>query len=92
MVCHRRMGKTVGCVGDLVVRGLHTQKSDARFAYVAPFRQQAKEIAWTYLKNMTEGIRAEKPRESELRIKLHNGAWVTLYGADNPDEIGRAHV
>ena len=87
MVCHRRMGKTVGCVGDLILRALHTQKQDARFAYVAPFRQQAKEIAWTYLKNMTEGIRAEKPRESELRIKLHNGAWVTLYGADNPNAL-----
>jgi phage terminase large subunit len=87
MVCHRRMGKTVGCVGDLVVRALHTQKNDARFAYVAPFRQQAKEIAWVYLKNMTDGIRAEKPRESELRIKLYNGAWVTLYGADNPDAL-----
>lgn len=85
MVCHRRMGKTVACIGDLVVRALHTQKSDARFGYFAPFRQQAKEIAWVYLKNMTEGIRAEKPRESELRVKLANGAWITLYGADNPD-------
>jgi len=87
MVCHRRMGKTVGCVGDLVVRALHTQKTDARFGYVAPFRQQAKEIAWTYLKNMTEGLRAEKPRESELRVKLINGAWITLYCADNPDAL-----
>jgi hypothetical protein len=50
MVCHRRMGKTVACVGDLIVRALHTQKKNARFAYVAPYRQQAKEIAWQYLK------------------------------------------
>ena len=87
MVCHRRMGKTVGCVGDLVVRALHTEKDNARFAYVAPFRQQAKEIAWTYLKNMSDGIRVEKPRESELRVKLPNDAWITLYGADNPDAL-----
>lgn len=87
MVCHRRMGKTVGCIGDLVVRALHTQKKDARYGYVAPFRQQAKEIAWVYLKNMTDGIRIEKPRESELRVKLPNGAWITLYGADNPDAL-----
>jgi hypothetical protein len=87
MVCHRRLGKTVACIGDLVVRALHTAKSDARYGYVAPFRQQAKEIAWVYLKNMTEGIRTESPRESELRIKLPNGAWVTLYGADNPDAL-----
>jgi phage terminase large subunit len=81
------MGKTVGCVGDLIIRAIHTTKSDARFAYVAPYRQQAKEIAWTYLKNMSDGIRIEKPRESELRIKLPNGAWITLYGADNPDAM-----
>jgi phage terminase large subunit len=87
MVCHRRMGKTVGCIGDLVVRALHTNKPNARFGYVAPFRQQAKEIAWTYLKSMTDGIRSEKPRESELRVKLENGAWITLYGADNPDAL-----
>jgi phage terminase large subunit len=87
MVCHRRMGKTVGCIGDLVVRALHTSKPNARFGYVAPFRQQAKEIAWTYLKNMTDGIRVEKARESELRVKLPNDAWITLYGADNPDAL-----
>ena len=72
------------CIGDLTVRALHSTKPDARYGYVAPFRQQAKEIAWVYLKNMTEGIRTEAPRESELRVKLPNGAWITLYGADNP--------
>jgi phage terminase large subunit len=87
MVCHRRLGKTVACIGDLTVRALHTAKPDARYGYVAPFRQQAKEIAWVYLKNMTEGIRTESPRESELRVKLPNGAWITLYGADNPDAL-----
>ena len=50
MVCHRRAGKTVACVNELVIRGIYTQKKNARYAYVAPFRQQAKEIAWTYLK------------------------------------------
>lgn len=87
MVCHRRMGKTVACVGDLIVRALHTKKRNARFGYVAPFRQQAKEIAWQYLKDMTNGIRKGNPRESELRVKFPNGAWITLYGADNPDAL-----
>lgn len=87
MVCHRRMGKTVACIGEAVVRALHTPKRDARYGYVAPFRQQAKEIAWQYLKNMTEGLRDGPPRESELRVKLYNGAWITLYGADNPDAM-----
>ena len=87
MVCHRRAGKTVACVNELVLRGLYTKKENARYAYVAPFRQQAKEIAWTYLKDATKNIRTEKPRESELRVKLPNDVWVTLYGADNPDAL-----
>ncbi len=87
MVCHRRAGKTVACVNELIIRGLHTKKKNARFAYVAPYRQQAKEIAWTYLKEATNDIRVEKPRESELRVKLPNDVWVTLYGADNPDAL-----
>ena len=87
MVVHRRGGKTVACVYDLVLKGLYTKKKNARFAYVAPFRQQAKEIAWQYLKDATEGLRDGPARESELRVKLYNGAWVTLYGADNPDAL-----
>lgn len=87
MVCHRRLGKTVACVNDLVVRALHTTKENARFAYVGPFRSQAKDIAWTYLKQATDGLRAGQPRESELRVKLPNGAWITIYGADNPDAL-----
>ena len=87
MVCHRRAGKTVACVNDLILRALYTTKKNARFAYVAPFRQQAKEIAWQYLKDGTDEIRSGKARESELRVKLPNEAWVTLYGADNPDAL-----
>ncbi len=87
LVCHRRAGKTVACVNELIIRGLYTKKKHARYAYVAPFRQQAKEIAWTYLKEATKDIRVEAPRESELRIKLPNDVWITLYGSDNPDAL-----
>jgi hypothetical protein len=87
MVCHRRAGKTVACVNELIIRGLYTRKKNARYAYVAPYRQQAKEIAWTYLKEFTTDIRVETPRESELRVKLPNDVWITIYGADNPNSF-----
>ena len=32
MVCHRRMGKTVGCVGDLIVRARLIGQSHAEIA------------------------------------------------------------
>jgi hypothetical protein len=87
MVCHRRAGKTVAAVHDLIIRALYTTKKNAKYGYIGPFRQQAKEIAWEYLKNGTEGIRKGPPRESDLRVTFHNGATITLYGADNPDSL-----
>lgn len=86
LVCHRRAGKTVACIGDTVAKALHTPKKSARYAYIAPFYRQAKDVAWQYLKDMTEGI-AVKTREADLRVELPNGAWITLYGADNPDAL-----
>lgn len=85
MVCHRRAGKTVSCVGELILRALYTKKKRAKFAYIGPYRQQAKETAWEYLKEYTTGFTKGPPRESELRIRLPNDATITIYGADNPD-------
>ena len=87
MVCHRRAGKTVSCIGELVIRALYTKKKRAKYAYCGPFRSQARDVAWQYLKEFTEGIRQGPPRESDLRVVLHNGAQITLYGADNPDSL-----
>jgi hypothetical protein len=86
MVCHRRAGKTVSSVNELVLRALLTAKKNARFAYIAPFYRQAKDVAWGYLKEACKDF-ATKVRESALRIELPNGAWITLYGADNPDAL-----
>ncbi|MGI9568457.1 MAG: terminase large subunit domain-containing protein [Desulfobulbia bacterium] len=86
MVCHRRAGKTVSTVHEIVIRALRTGKKNARYAYVAPFYRQAKDVAWQYLKEATEDIRM-RARESDLRVELPNGAWITLYGSDNPDAM-----
>lgn len=87
MVCHRRAGKTVGCVADLVLDAKHTKKQDARFAYVAPQFNQAKDVAWLYVKRLTADIPGVMLNESELRADFPNGARVRLYGADNPDRL-----
>ncbi len=89
MVAHRRAGKTFACVNDIVTRATYTQKKNARYAYIAPFYRQAKDVAWVYLKDAARPLlkAGTKPRESELRVELFNGAWITLYGADNPDAL-----
>lgn len=87
LVCHRRAGKTVACVADLVLSALITSKADARFAYVCPQYNQAKDVAWTYIKRLTADIPNVQYNESELRADLPNGARIRLYGADNPDRL-----
>ena len=86
IVYHRRGGKTVGCINDLHTRALYTPKKNARYAYIAPFYRQAKDVAWLYLKEATQDS-AVKVKESELSVELFNGAKITLYGADNPDAL-----
>jgi len=47
VVSHVRAGKTVACLMDLVDAALRCKLSEPRFAYVAPYYAQAKDIAWT---------------------------------------------
>lgn len=87
IVAHRRAGKTVAAVCDLIDAALRCNKPDPRFAYVAPFYAQAKDVAWTYLKRYVGPIPGVTINESELRIDLPNKARVRLYGADNYDRM-----
>jgi phage terminase large subunit len=87
LVCHRRAGKTVACVAELVLSALFTQKQDARYAYVCPQFNQAKDVAWIYVKRLTADIPGVEYNESELRADLPNGSRIRLYGADNPDRL-----
>lgn len=86
MVVHRRAGKTVAALHDIVIKALRTTKKEPRYAYVAPYYSQAKSIAWTYLKNAVRDFALEM-RESELSVRLPNGATIRLFGADNPDTL-----
>lgn len=90
IVAHRRAGKTVACIMELLTRALATNKTNARYAYIAPYREQAKTVAWGYLKQYaTHVVRdPEKDfRESELSVELINGSNVRLFGADNPNAL-----
>ena len=86
LICHRRYGKTVACIAELVLRALYTKKKNAQYAYVCPFRSQAKAVAWNYLVDMTQGI-AEDVKVSELSVTLPNGAKIWLSGSDNVNAL-----
>ena len=90
MVVHRRAGKTVACIADLVLGALRAHahgKQDARYAYIAPLFNQAKDAAWLYVKRLTSDIPGITYNEAELRANFPNGAQVRLFGADNPDRL-----
>ena len=86
VVAHRRCGKTVACINDLIFKALVEGKEDGRYAYVAPYYSQAKNIAWDYLQRFAQPV-LSKANQSELWVELINGARIRLFGADNPDAL-----
>jgi len=56
------------------------------FGYVAPYRSQAKSVAWDYLKFFSRPI-TKSSNEADLIIELLNGAKIRLFGADNADAM-----
>lgn len=89
-VAHRRAGKTVARINRLIKDAVTCEKQNPRFAYLAPFFVQAKDIAWAYLKHYTAPILelGGKVNESELSVQFaHNAAVIRLYGADNAERL-----
>jgi phage terminase large subunit len=88
VIAHRRAGKTVACIMDLIRRAIEHKSREPRFAYVAPTYTQAKDVAWSYLKEYTQAIPGMEKSESELSVTFpHNKARIRLYGAENYDRI-----
>lgn len=86
LVAHRRAGKTVACINDLIRRAITDGKENGRYAYIAPYYSQAKTIAWDYLLRFSEPVRVNA-NASELWVELINGARIRLFGGDNPDAL-----
>jgi len=84
LVAHRRAGKTVSAVNDIIRAAITYQGERGLFAYIAPFRSQAKAVAWQYFLEFAAPIIQNK-NEQELLITLVNGSQIRLAGADNAD-------
>ena len=87
VVAHRRAGKTVACVNELIKAALQDQRKGQLYAYVAPFYAQAKAVAWDYLKYFSAVIPEIRINEAELRIDYPNGNRIQLFGSDNADRM-----
>lgn len=86
LVAHRRAGKTVAAVNDIIRAAITYQGQRGLFGYVAPYRSQAKAVAWQYFQEFAHPI-TEAKNEQELTLTLVNGSQIRLFGADNADAI-----
>jgi hypothetical protein len=84
MVLHRRAGKSFVCIQDLIAKALSHKRSGPplRYAYVAPTREQAKDIAWKYLVQFTSQIPGVVINKADLAITFHNEATIRLYSGE----------
>ena len=87
LVCHRRFGKTVLAVNEMIKTAANKPRSLC--AFIAPTYRQGKSIAWEYLKLYTKPLMylGGSRNETELRIDLFNESRIQIFGADHPDSI-----
>jgi hypothetical protein len=86
VVAHRRMGKTVSAINELIKAAVLCDKPNPRFAYIAPTYSQAKRVAWDYLQEYTRPLGA-KSNSSELRVDFFGDKRISLYGSENADSL-----
>jgi phage terminase large subunit len=92
IVCHRRFGKTVLCVNEIVDQALRNTRKNPQYAFIAPTYGQAERIAWDMLKAYTKEIPGVVFNEQKLTCKiprpdLGDTIKIMLLGAENPDSI-----
>jgi hypothetical protein len=77
IVAHRRAGKTFRVIQDLIARALNFQKKDKtgkllpkpKFAYLCPYKGQAKQVAWQYLIDFTKAIPVSRRTKPNCGLK-----------------------
>lgn len=92
IVCHRRFGKTVFSINEMVDQALRQTKRNPHYAYVGPSYGQVKRVAWDYVKDFTRNLPGVKFNEAELRVEIprpHMGDKITIWllSGENPDSL-----
>lgn len=101
LVCHRRFGKTVFAINELIDRALNNPLRNPHYAYIAPTYKQAKKVAWQYIVDFTRFLPNVKVNKSELTVYIDRPGRrdpvtneidpdvieITLLGADDPDSV-----
>ncbi len=85
----RRSGKTELAKRDGVLDAIrpHPERPGYFVGYFAPTRDQAKEIYWDDLKQLSRPWWLKEPSETDLRIWLLSGAQIRVVGMDKPSRV-----
>lgn len=92
VVAHRRFGKTVVSIMELIHRALKDPRPDARYYYISPFLKQSKAVAWDYLTKWAMMVPGTEKNESELTVTFMSGARIKLVGGDNADALRGIYI
>ena len=92
LVCHRRFGKTVLTINELIKKCLQCTLPRPRYYYIAPTYSMAKRIAWDYLKYYTSVLPNMDFHETELRAELPNGGRIQLLGCERPQTLKGLYI
>jgi len=85
VVAHRRMGKTVAAINQLIHSALKCDLPNPRYALIGPTYTQIKRVAWDYLLEFTRPLNPTV-NISELRVDFY-GRRISLHGAENCDAL-----
>ena len=92
LVCHRRFGKTVLCINEILKKAMQNTLPRPRYYYLAPTYSMAKRTAWDYLKEYTGVLPNVTYHETELRCDLPNNARIQLLGCERPDSLRGLYI
>jgi len=78
----------VAAINDLIRAAITCQSPNPLFGYIAPYRSQAKSVAWDYLKRYAAPV-IKQVNEAELQVDLigPKSPRIRLFGADNADAM-----
>lgn len=92
IVAHRRLGKTVFSINEIIDQALRCTRKSPRYAYISPTYSQSKRVAWDMLKDFTKNLPGMYTNEQALTVAIPRPEFkdeikITLLGGDNPDSI-----
>lgn len=91
LVAHRRFGKTIGLINQVVKMALECNEKMPKYAYICPWKAQAKSVAWEPLIQATNEIPGLYINKQEMYVEFPSkypglaGARIYVTGSDHCD-------